>query len=313
MDDTESPPSKRAKTSSPEPEDSTSLHSTLVELSSSMKALASNQEKLLADNARLNTAVNALTKQVRELKNGLSTANQMLASIHKGQKRLNRVFHDPCEHIEGGEAQEMTGAVPSIPPLNANGEGHPPPATAYETTAVEQTPVKSERSSMGSDNNLYLVDLLIKLRDYGCINVDNISKSAYPREIVKHTGNTSYVRYCLELIEFVASTNDGLSDCIRTLADDTVPNAEVIQNVAEILVNACAEKIEEFDNKKVRKKTAIGFGSRIRDYKKRIVLAQEEMHPGESFSVENVELMEREELDELMRVKQEGGEEETDV
>jgi hypothetical protein len=37
------------------------------------------------------------------------------------------------------------------------------------------------------------------------------------------------------------------------------------------------------------------------------------MHPGESFSVENVELMEREELDELVRVKQEGGEEETDV
>jgi hypothetical protein len=238
----------------------------------------------------------------------------MLASIHKGQKRLNRVFHDPCEHNEGGEAQEMTDAVPSVPPLNGNGERHPPPATAaYETTAMEQTPIKSERSSMGSDNNLYLVDLLIKLRDYGCINVDNISKSAYPREIVKHTGNTSYVRYCLELIEFVASTNDGLSDCIRTLADDTVHNAEVIQNVAEILVNACAEKIEEFDNKKVRKKTAIGFGSRIRDYKKRIVLAQEEMHPGESFSVENVELMEREELDELVRVKQEGGEEETDV
>ena len=141
-------------------------------------------------------------------------------------------------------------------------------AAAAATAEGEQTPCKNLK---GSDNNLYLTDILISLRNSGTINVDAISKSTYPRDIVRHSGNTSYIRYCLELVEFVAASNPNLSDCIGTLADLSIDsNDEVLRNASEILANACAEKIEEFDGKKVRKKTAIGFGSRIRDYKKKI-------------------------------------------
>ena len=101
----------------------------------------------------------------------------------------------------------------------------------------------------------------------------------------------------------MASHNEGLSECIKSLADTSIANSEVIHNVADILVNACSEKIEELDGKKVRKKTVIGLGSRVRDYKKK--MAKGRLGGGEEW---NGELVEREEVEE--GVKEEEGENE---
>lgn len=311
---TESPPSKRTKTSpssscdQPDKRDpAVDPTSTLSEMSNAIKSLASNQERLLSDNANLVQRVQTLTNQITALQQDLNAANRTLTSIHYGTRRLSGVFRFPSIGNDANNASrdEPAAAAPSPPILPPRGLD---PSHTDETPSIPIATEKQEQQSksqakMGekfSDNNLFLVDILIKLKECGGINVLNISKSNYPRDIVSHSGNGSYVKYCLELVEFVANSDVTLAECIKTLADQTIrTDDDIIKNAAEMLVDACAEKIEEFDSKKVRKKTAIGFGSRIRDYKKMIIKVKERMHPGQLFTTDSIELMGREELDKL--------------
>ncbi|KAL7509957.1 hypothetical protein ACHAXN_009357 [Cyclotella atomus] len=308
MDDTSAPPTKRLKTDEEDEgnddvavaTEASAIDTTtaLTIMAEKISALAANQEKLLAENAELVSQVKTLTTQIKHLKQGLTTVNQTLSTINNGQQRLNRVFRDPSDHTKSivaaaAAAASDSSAMPSLPAVAAAQEED----MDITTNTGEQTPCKNLK---GSDNNLYLIDILLSLRHYQCINIDKISKSNYPRDIVRHSGNTSYVKYCLELVEFVSATNPALTDCIRSLADSSIENEETIRNVAEILTDACAEKIEEFDSKKVRKKTAIGFGSRIREYKKKIAQLMGVLNPDQGYTAENVDLIEREEFDSLL-------------
>lgn len=290
------------RTNNDEEEAATDAASALSQILDKVNELSANQDKLLAENVALVKEVKALTNQVKILKTNLTTATQQINTINNGQQRLNRVFRDPNDTTIGQVAASLETAaaaavsVPALPTVTMKDEHHLQSAAAA-TAEGEQTPCKHLK---GSDNNLYLTDILISLRNSGTINIDAISKSTYPRDIVRHSGNTSYIRYCLELVEFVAASNPSLSDCIGTLADLSIDsNDEVLRNASEILANACAEKIEEFDGKKVRKKTAIGFGSRIRDYKKKIAQLMGAMNTDQGYTVENVDLIDREQFDAL--------------
>eukprot|EP00956_Cyclotella_meneghiniana_P020696 scaffold36844_cov42-Cyclotella_meneghiniana.AAC.5 len=324
------PSSKRAKMSSsssdtrdPDPVDATA--SSLTEMSNAIKTLSSNQTRLLSDNATLIQHVTTLTNQVTALQRGLDVANRTLTSIHYGTRRLNGVFRFPNDEMMNNNnsssdepAANATVAAP-LPPIlptmgfdpdsshhanNSSNNETPSNILPIPSENNKQPPSKSQAEMGGekfSDNNLFLVDLLIQLKQYGCIDKTNFSKSNYPRDIVRHSGNSSYVKYCLELVEFVAKTDETLNKCIETLADDTIePTSVITKKASEMLVDACAVKIEEFDSKKVRKKTAIGFGSRIRDYKKMILRVKAQMYPkNQQWTIDMIELMEREEFDKL--------------
>ena len=286
-----SPPQKRIKAAD-EAEDAALLHvdEILSQMSESIKTISSNQAKLLFDNTRLTSQVSTLTKQVKDLKHSLNNTNQLLLSINNGQKRLNRINKDHPDQStasSNNSADDQYGvALPAVPSINMD---HPPRPSPSNTKPISTT----------SDNNLYLVDLLLKLHDSGCLNRDFISKSILPSDIVHCSGNKSYIRYCLELAEFVSASNDELTNYMNTLSDQSA-NEDVLRNAAEIITTACAEKIEQFDSKRVRKKTAIGIGSRVRDYKKKIAQVKQSMAMGETFTAENVELMEKVELDGLI-------------
>ena len=322
MDNTTEPPAKRQKPSDSEEMDATttttdsSTHAILSRINEAVTLMSANQERLLADNATLINQVNLLTKEVDELKKSLAQANDMLTTIDQGQQRSNGGFRESNHQNSAARTRNPAmplptamnaAAVPSAATTADDDETLPALPAMTDDQLPKRTPVRSSQKNPNdeklSDNNLYLIDVLLNLRDIGCINVDHISKSNYPKDLVRCSGNTCYIRYCLELVEFVATSNEELTDCIRSLADESIDNEEVIRNVVEILVNACSEKIEELDGKKVRKKTVIGLGSRVRDYKKKIAKTR----LGNHYSAEHVALVEREELD---QIKSGGGEEE---
>ena len=142
------------------------------------------------------------------------------------------------------------------------------------------------------DHDLYRGILQTALKEWETLRPDRI---VFTGDLV-HSKN----QMTPELVEFVAKTDETLTKCIETLADETIePTSVITKQASEMLVDACAVKIEEFDSKKVRKKTAIGFGSRIRDYKKIILRVKAQIYPNQQWTIDMIELMEREEFDKL--------------
>lgn len=70
------------------------------------------------------------------------------------------------------------------------------------------------------------------------------------------------------MVEFV-----GPHDCIGILACRDDQDQSTLLDAAERISQACFNKIEEFDLKKTRKKTIVGLGQRVREYKTRIATA----------------------------------------
>ena len=150
-----------------------------------------------------------------------------------------------------------------------------------------------------SDKNTKLFSYLIKLRAMGCINTEHFSQCV----LVDNTcvrNNKSLYKYCLQLVEFVAKSNDLVAQSIQQLGDRTIEDEETITNAANIIVQACEQKLLEFDpNKTIRKRTVVAFGGKIRDYKQKIARARKDLDSSGKYTAESVELIEKNDLDGL--------------
>ena len=92
-----------------------------------------------------------------------------------------------------------------------------------------------------------LVDLLIQLRDEGCICQQDISKSNIPNHICS-SSNKKYVSRCLELVKYVGTLRQEVNEKIKIIGDKSVAiGSDGVRNAADVIVDACIEKILQFD------------------------------------------------------------------
>jgi hypothetical protein len=69
---------------------------------------------------------------------------------------------------------------------------------------------------------------------------------------------------------------------------------------AQEIANACFDNIKALDGKQVRNHTTIALGTWVRDYKKQIATARQQIQPDQKFTAENVDLVTADELQQLV-------------
>ena len=311
------------------------LYTQLANISEFMKNMSDKQDRMFAENASLSSQVEKLFAENAQLKTHLADTRQELLLRKQKKDQIMQMFQSPHKgdgpldfsDLPQAQLDSMFAAtvdpfedVLQVPPSTTNAVAHEHqepqlPATENNKRSfnlewnhdAEQTVKKSRQSHAKSgDGGLLLADLLLSLRDGGCIVSGQPITKEMPTGICNET-NTSYLQYCIEFINFVGSTDSQVITCINLLGDRTITDKKRLRDAAEFIANKCSTKLSELDDKLVRKKTAIGMGARIRKYKNEIVKAKLASAPqGSKFTVETVALMERAALDKLKREAQPG-------
>lgn len=296
------------------------LQASMARQEAVLEKLLANQNRILNENCSLRAEVQVLHNRHNDLSRDLALANAKLAVIEHGSNKLSSFIKTPDKPISNQQIPPTSVQMEDTLALNdeLNMEAisdttAPLTVNAREKTTVEQsssiTITKSEPTSTlapwnheaeeisktkKKDSNIKVDDFLMNLREMGCINQLHISKSTIP-DIICQPGNKCYFRYCLEFIEFVATSNKEVPNFIAQIADKTI--SETMATTAAVsIASVCLAKIKELDDKSVRKRSVLALGSRVRDYKKRIAEANKLTHKDQKFSAESVELVELNEL-----------------
>ena len=150
---------------------------------------------------------------------------------------------------------------PPVPPCA------PPQRTASRTVNGALTPMAI---SSVSDKNLGLRCFLL---DRVSVNLDNIRASTF---IVHDRKNVSSARYVLDLAHNTSETEPAVASLFKTLTESQSSSekqdaAERIETAMWLKIFELEETTQEADEKRTKKREkGIGFGTRVRDYKKRI-------------------------------------------
>jgi hypothetical protein len=281
------------------------LHSTMSEILSAVNKLSDNQDKLLTENALLKSQVNSLHNQVNILKGGLSWANDRLITIHKSNVCMREVFRTPDRATSSSSVAAIPPppsmelsldpkdtAITESFNLEVLGEELPPagsesssvtiplsnvpvsldpPISATSTTTAHlcwNHDAEQQSKAKSSDAGLNLVDVLIELRDRGCINQENISKSNVPVGICSQS-NRTYVEYCLEFVQFVGSKDPEVLNHIRFFVDKSNNNATELRNAAENIVSECCIALKDIDSKALEKRQFLAWADAFESTRKK--------------------------------------------
>ena len=272
------------------------LYNELGSISATLHLLAEKHDRVVAENAALTAKVECLTNTVDVLNNSLISIKHGQDSYQRGFARIfnPNVMQSPHGQANLPPADVTSNAAPTTENVSTSAAN-----VSMDTSSGDQLETAFNLEQAGdtisdpfgsiapfnhdanqksmsskSDSNIMLVDLLIQLRDEGCICQQDISKSNIPNHICS-SSNKKYVSRCLELVKYVGTLRQEVNEKIKIIGDKSLAiGSDGVRNAADVIVDACIEKILQFDPKEVRRATILGLGTRVRDYKHKIVLAK---------------------------------------
>jgi hypothetical protein len=165
----------------------------------------------------------------------------------------------------GSESSSVTIPLSNVP------VSLDPPISATSTTTAHlgwNHDAEQQSKAKSSDAGLNLVDVLIELRDRGCINQENISKSNVPVGICSQS-NRTYVEYCLEFVQFVGSKDPEVLNHIRFFVDKSNNNATELRNAAENIVSECCIALKDIDSKALEKRQFLAWADAFESTRKK--------------------------------------------
>ena len=267
-------------------------------------------------------------------------ANQRLHSIDNGNLRLTSILKSPDDKVASTSAIEPPpsfeisanialftaadldaeaseeGLKPSARPIamqkqtSSLSDSATLPLPSVQESRIQPQPkpivnisgwnnhAESKSKTKKRDAKSKVSEFLLTLRDNGSINAQRISSTVIPDWICA-SGNKCYYRYCLEFLQFISATDDALALCIAKIADSKTDDTGALTAAQEI-ANACFDNIKALDGKQVRNHTTIALGTWVRDYKKQIATARQQIQPDQKFTAENVDLVTADELQQLV-------------
>lgn len=276
-----------------------------------MWASNSTKTRMAAETALVaaKSTFEAAKQDEREASNEVLEAERNMKEVEKKwdgdrkKKRAGDLDEDVLIAATTPRANAATNEMNSIPNVSTHnftsttastGIKYPFPKERKRNTDEESATKKRRREIV--DGGKSLVSFLTTLSTEKLINQQHISQSTIPTGFCEQN-NRSYIRYALELVEFVIASSDELTVDFINLASD-VNSEEAVATAAERVADATSKKLEQLDGKKPCL-TLMGIGGRVRRYKKRIVEALGKISPETEVTMRSVEIIGLEELVEL--------------